>query len=208
MLSLYYTKRYCLGARGSGVLYNEAMNIAHDRKLVEEVLSGKRQAVRRLYGVVETDLSRYFLSKTQCGEDAEELLQDTFLHVLDALPLFRFQSSLKTFVMGIARHELMDYWRKLYAKKVIKTIPIVRELVSRPIGRRERISRAMEEALEKAYAAIRPEQAQALRLKYEEKLSVKEIAAEMGMTVKAVEALLYRSRKAFQAAYVPVEEYI
>jgi RNA polymerase sigma-70 factor (ECF subfamily) len=183
------------------------MNFMHDRKLVEAVLSGKRQAVRRLYGVVEMDLRRYFLSKTQCGEDAEELIQDTFLHVLDALPLFRFQSSLKTFVMGIARHELMDYWRKLYAKRVIRTIPIVRELMSVPLGKRERISRTMHEALEAAYGAIDPEQAQVLRLKYEECLSVKHISELLGKSVKATEALLYRSRKAFQAAYVPVEEY-
>ncbi len=178
------------------------MSETQERELVARVLEGKRLAVHRLYERLETDLHSFFMVKTKCKEDAEELMQDTFLHVLDALPLFRFQSSLKTFVMGIARHELMDYWRKLYAKKVIKTIPIVRELVSKPIGRRERISRAMETALEQAYATIRPEQARILKLKYEEKWSVKEIAVEMGMTVKAAEALLYRSRKAFQLVYV------
>jgi RNA polymerase sigma-70 factor (ECF subfamily) len=178
------------------------MKYASDKVLVEAVLSGKRLAVRRLYGVMETDLRRYFLSKAQCREDAEELFQDTFLHVLDALPLFRFQSSLKTFVMGIAHHELMDYWRKLYAKRVIRTIPIVRELMGVSLGKRERVSGAMHEALERAYALLKPEQARVLRLKYEECLSVKHISELLGKSVKATEALLYRSRKAFQLAYV------
>lgn len=180
-----------------------------EKKLVDLVLSGDKGAARRLYGLVEKRVSVFFEAKTQTWEDAEELVQDTFLHFLDALPLFRGRSSVTTFLMGIARHELMDYWRKKYAKRVIKVVGD-QWLVSGDwclVEQREDVSKKMNAALEKAYRQLKPIQVDLLRWKYEEGKSVKEIAGMLGWSIKAVEAQLYRSRKAFQRVYVPVEEY-
>jgi RNA polymerase sigma-70 factor (ECF subfamily) len=180
-----------------------------EKKLVDLVLKGDKGAARRLYGLVEKRVGVFFEAKTQTWEDAEELVQDTFLHFLDALPLFRFQSSLITFVMGIARHELMDYWRKKYAKRVIKVVSGQWLSDSEQWGVEQRgdVSKKMNLALEAAYQQLKPIQAKLLRWKYEEGKSVKEIAVLLGWSIKAVEAQLYRSRKAFQRVYIPIEEY-
>lgn len=177
-----------------------------EKKLVDLVLEGDTKAVRKLYHLVEKRLRVFFAEKTQSNEDAEELLQDTFLHFLDALPLFRFQSRLMTFVTGIARHELMDYWRKKYAKRMIRTVGCLEEMAN-SISDRLVVSEAMNAALDSAYGQLKPIQARLLRWKYEENLSVKEIAEMLGWSIKAVEAQLYRSRKAFQKVYVPTEDY-
>lgn len=179
-----------------------------EKKLVDLVLGGDRMAVRQLYRLVEIRLERFFQRRARSQEDAEELVQDTFLHFLDALPLFRFQSSVMTFVMGIARHELMDYWRKKYAKRVIglvsdKLLPGDGDLVEQ----RSAVSKKMNLALEMAYQQLKPMQTKLLKWKYEEEKSVREIANILGWSLKAVEAQLYRSRKAFQKVYVPVEDY-
>ena len=125
---------------------------------------------------------------------------------MDALPLFQFQSNLTTFALGIAKHELMDYWRKKYAKRLIRTVPILKEVPALPYGSTV-VSQKIHAAMERAYAELKPLQAQVLRWKYEEGKSVKEMAELLGWTTKAVEAYLYRSRKAFQAVYIEPELY-
>jgi len=174
--------------------------------LIQKVLGGDDSAVFRLYSQVSKNLKAYFSHKVQEKEDTDELIQDTFLHFLDALPLFRFQSSLSTFVMGIARHELMDYWRKKYAKRLIRTTTLTNYVLAVQYSPME-TSEKIQEAMDKAYSKLKPLQAKLLKWKYEEGKSVKEIAALMGWTVKAAEAYLYRSRKAFQLVYVEPETY-
>lgn len=179
--------------------------MTEEKKLVDLVLGGDRRAVRRLYELAEVRLKVFFKSKAQSLEDAEELVQDTFLHFLDALPLFRFQSSLTTFLMGIARHELMDYWRKKYAKRAIRVVADLDDMAN-SIYDRSLVSDKLNTALEEAYQQLKPMQVKLLRWKYEEGKSVKQMAGMLGWSLKAVEAQLYRSRKAFQKVYVPVEE--
>jgi RNA polymerase sigma-70 factor (ECF subfamily) len=180
-------------------------NKAVEQEIVQRVLEGNTPAVRKLYQMIKPLLKKLYDGKVTDLADTDELIQDTFLHLLDALPLFRFQSNLWTFTTSIARHELADYWRKKYAKRIIRTIPIVKDLTA--LSTSELVSEKMNSALEMAYQKMKPVQVQLLRWKYEEGKSVKEMAQILGLTAKSVEAQLYRARKTFQAAYVPVEEY-
>lgn len=176
------------------------MTMENDREIVDKILAGESRVVRVFYERISKRLEKYFAHHVQQTTDIDELIQDTFLHVLDALPLFQYQSSLQTFVLGIAKHELMDYWRKKYAKRVVKTVPLLKSLPSHTQSSVD-TSRQIHEAMQQAYAHLKPLQVQLLRLKYEEEKSVKEIAFLLGMTTKAVETQLYRARKAFQAVF-------
>ena len=42
---------------------------------------------------------------------ADDLVQDTYIRAMDALPRFRADSSARTWIIGIARHTAMDAWR-------------------------------------------------------------------------------------------------
>jgi DNA-directed RNA polymerase specialized sigma24 family protein len=103
----------------------------------------------------------------------------------------------------------MDYWRKKYAKRVIRVVggQWAADSGQWTVEQRQNVSRKMNKAVEMAYQQLKPIQVKLLRWKYEENKSVKEIAGLLGWSLKAVEAQLYRSRKAFQKVYVPVEEY-
>jgi len=58
--------------------------------------------VRQLYKEESPKLKRFFAGKVADQTDIDELVQDTFLHVLDALPLFRHESNMWTFVSSYA----------------------------------------------------------------------------------------------------------
>jgi RNA polymerase sigma-70 factor (ECF subfamily) len=142
------------------------------------------------------------ISKVQVKQDAEEVLQDTYLAFLDTLPLFRGESSLETYLWSIARHELADYWRKKYAKKAIRAIPFMDQIYVEQL-----FSRAETNAhIARIYSILPAKETAILKMKYEEGLNVKQIAAELRVSVKAVESRLFRARRAFQLAYVGEEK--
>ncbi len=175
-----------------------------DQATVAQLLSGNHRALHHFYRKASTRLRPFFQTHTDTPEDCDELIQDTFLHFLDALPLFHYQSSIMTFLFSIAHHEAADYWRKKYAKRLIRTIPILKNYIA-PIQTSERTARQLNQSLESAYKKLKPIYASILRMKYEEELSVKEIAAKLGCSTKAVECQLYRARKAFQMVYERVD---
>lgn len=173
----------------------------NDTMMLNRLLGGDRDAFRDFYEATRGKLLGYARQKTASKKDAEELVHDAYLSMLDSLPLFRGQSSLETFLMSILRHEIADYWRKRYAKKAIKTVPFVDQVYTEKLYS----AKEMETMIDRAYERIKPWEKQVLVLKYEEGRSVKEIASVMKWTVKATESRLFRARKAFQFAYGKLE---
>jgi RNA polymerase sigma-70 factor (ECF subfamily) len=170
-------------------------------ELVQLLLSGDRRVFRKFYRETRGKLVEYARKRVENGKDAEELVQDTYLNFLDSLPLFRGTSSLETFLFSILRHEIADYWRKRYAKKAIRTVPFVDQVYTERLYSAKRMSRVIEQV----FARLKPLEAKLLRLKYEEELSVREMADKLGMSRSAVESRLFRARIAFQLAYGELE---
>ena len=169
--------------------------------LCQLILSGDEAALRTLYQTITPKLRSYFLSKLDSRQDVEELMQDTLLAFLDALPLFNHQSSVWTFIVGIAKHEVADFYRKRYAKKVIKSLPLLSDLYDQQLHSSEETAIELRLAIKRVYEQLAPKQKLILQLKYEQGLSITAIAQAMGTSPKATESLLFRSRSAFQKAY-------
>lgn len=56
-------------------------------------------------------LYRYALARVRRSEVAEDLVQDTFLSALKGRDLFQGRSSERTWLTGILRHKISDYYR-------------------------------------------------------------------------------------------------
>ncbi|MBP1755234.1 MAG: polymerase sigma factor, sigma-70 family [Firmicutes bacterium] len=66
----------------------------------------------RLYYEFKTDLYHYLLGLTHDSTLADDLLSDTFLQAIISLPSFRGESSIKTWLFGIARNLWLQHLRK------------------------------------------------------------------------------------------------
>ncbi len=148
-------------------------------------------------------LMNFVLVKVSNLNDAEEIVQDTLVSGLDSLPRFRGDSELFTFVASIARHEIIDFYRKKRIKRVLfSRLPFLKKLVSDALGpelayqeleQKKKIARLLK-GLSEGYAQV-------LRLKYMQSFSMKEIALKTGDSVKAIESRLTRARLAFAKVY-------
>ncbi len=168
-----------------------------DSELLQKLKRGDTAAVRKWYRLYFPALLAFIALKVKSEKDAEELAQDTFLSCLKHLPIFRGESAIWTWMIRIAQHEVADYYRKKYAKKVIQFFPLSELLPSENLSHAEEVSYKVKRVL-KTMAA---ENREVLLLKYVDKKTVKHIAQEMGRTVKAVESLLFRARLEFRELY-------
>lgn len=194
----------CLVLKG-GVQLTVTMDIEEEKekRLISDLVSGDEEALSVFYRIYAPRLERFIISRVQLREDADEILQDTLLSALDSLVLFSRRSKFFSWLCGIARHEIADYYRKRKIKTVVfSRFPGVLRFVSRALEpdakfMRDEYERRVKLALEK----LLPHYRQVLELKYMDGLSVVEIAERMGMSFKACESALTRARRAFELAY-------
>lgn len=170
--------------------------------IIEEVLAGKKGAATKFYKELAPKLRRYLATKLP-ETDVEEVLQDSFLSAFDSLPLFRGESSISSWLISIARHEVADFYRKKYVRLAVEqTSPLFENMVSDTLSP-EFIyeKKKLEKKFFKIYRGLTRQYQDVLSYKYELSMSVKEIAERMELPFKATESLLFRARLAFRIEY-------
>lgn len=163
--------------------------LRNDRKAAAEFVSRYADAV---YGYVRHRLAPR-------ADLVEDLVQDVFLAALKGLPHYRGTSLLRSWVLGIARHKVEDYYReRLRAPEPLGDDEEIEPADEGPLVD-EDIDRARMHA--KAQHVLRqlPESyGLALLWRYWEGRSAREMAEATGRTEKAVERLLARARARFR----------
>ena len=174
-----------------------------DKELVAQVLTGNKKATRKFYKAYERRLLNFILRKVSNRKDAEEILQDTFVSAFDSLPLFSHRASLFTWLCAIARHEIIDFYRKKKLKTIIfSRLPFLKKIVDRALGPELTLQeKEMKQKIFNTFKNLSEGYSQILRLKYIEGLTIAQIAFKLGKTVKAVESKLFRARLSFQNEY-------
>ncbi len=171
-----------------------------DKRIIKQVLKKNQKAVKEFYKKYSPALFTFISVKVGKREDIEEILQDTWISILDSLPLFEFKSSFLTWAKSIAMHEVADFYRRRKIKSIVfSRLPFLENLVSEALGP-EMVYQQKEvrRDLEKAFTRLSEGYGKILRLKYVEGLSMAQIGSRLNISIKAVESRLSRARAAFQ----------
>ncbi len=133
----------------------------------------------------------------RCGGSAataEDVTQETFLAAVAELRKGRVVEAPVPWVLGIARHKLLDHYRRQSRRE--RTVELDDEL--------ELVSGVPDEADDLAVAALArvpASQRAALVLRHLDGFSVPEVASALGRSIEAAESLLARGRTSFKRAY-------
>jgi RNA polymerase sigma factor (sigma-70 family) len=176
------------------------MDLSSEKILVFKIRQGEEKAVTTWFKLFKPYLTKIALIKVSNKKIAEDIVQETFINCLKNLSTFRFKSSLKSWMHSILRHEIADYFRKYYAKKTIKALPLSEIVLANPIDD----SHVVAEKVKLVLSKMAKEKKELLLKKYVDKNRVKQIAKSMGKTVKAVESDLFRAREEFRKIYLEV----
>ncbi len=131
----------------------------------------------------------------------DDILQDVFLAAWDNLASFRGESSLRTWLLSIARHKVEDYYRKRFKDPEVLGSEAVEGLETEFIDLQldERIDEHwVEERVRRTLTALPETYSLILLWRYWEKRNTRDVAAATGKTEKAVERLIARARAAFK----------
>lgn len=176
--------------------------LAADRALVAAIANNDRKAAAELIAAHADAVYSYVRHRLSSRADrVDDLVQDVFLAGLSSIRSYRGMSSLRGWLLGIARHKVEDFYRHRLrepdplldetedAGGPALEDPGMEERIDR--GRAARRTRRILRHLPEAYAVV-------LLWRYWEHRSVKDIAAASGRTDKAVERLLARARLRFR----------
>jgi RNA polymerase sigma-70 factor (ECF subfamily) len=153
----------------------------------------------RLYDRAVGDVYAYL--RPRCGDRslAEDLTADTFLAAVGQVQRGVVDEVTVAWLIGIARHKLVDHWRRA-ARRPRLAGPI--DEADLPDEDADPWTAALDrDAVRSAMDALGEHHRSALTLRYLDGLPVPEVAAHLGRTVHATEALLVRARRQFRATY-------
>ena len=156
-----------------------------------------------IYRVALPQVYGYLLSRCGSTSLAEDLVSETFLAAVSASRQGRLTEVNVAWLVGVARHKLVDHWRRL-------------EREQRSVAAAEQPEADVDPwdewlDTEAAYAALArlpiPQRA-ALTLRYLDGLPVAVVAEHLGRSVHATETLLVRSRTALRRQYPERERHV
>jgi RNA polymerase sigma-70 factor (ECF subfamily) len=145
--------------------------------------------------------------------DAEEIWQDTFVAALRALPGYRGQSRLSSWLCGIARHKVADFHRRSGGtREAVSSVPteqLLDLMDSGPLPDEVLQQGAARARVVEALAGLPVDYRNALIARYVDGQPVDEVARRLGRSYKATESLLSRGRTALRDLLrsVPRETY-
>lgn len=159
----------------------------------EQLLALYDRALPTVYG--------YLYSRTGDRSVAEDLTAEVFLAAVDAVGRDAPPPVDGPWLVGVARHKLIDHWRRCSREE--RKLEAAGDLLLDPVDDADSRLDVLE--ARRTLAGLGAHHRTALVLRYVDGLSVPEVAATMGRTRHATEALIVRARAAFRRAYAADE---
>jgi RNA polymerase sigma factor (sigma-70 family) len=167
---------------------------ADDAQLLAGLRRGDRDAAGEFYDRYAPRIHRFILRALgafAAPPDADDLLQETFLALAEALPFFRGDATLFTFACAIAHRKTVSFLRTSARRaRIVSNLELADPIAGAPGSH--------DATLRRALAALKPQYRELLHLKYVEEATTAEIATIVQATEHAVESKLKRARDALR----------
>jgi RNA polymerase sigma-70 factor (ECF subfamily) len=179
---------------------------ADERELVASVLRKDRKAAAQFVAAHIDAVYAYARHRlTPRADRVDDVVQEVFLAALNGLAAFQGQSSLRTWLIGIARHKIDDVYRQqLRVPEVLEDLETIDEKSPSdtiPLEQQIDSTRVREKA--RHVLGRMPERYSLMLLwRYWEQRSTREMAVAIGTTEKSVERTLARARALFKELWL------
>ena len=155
-------------------------------------------AILKLYETYRDDVFRYLAGLTHDADIAEELVSETFCAALTALPRYRGEADIKTWLFGIARHKWYEHLRRRGPQTLSQEDLLGLYLADTAPGpaRTAELRQAADRA--RALLALMPKRTQAVVLLRMEGYSFYEIGRRLSISEGSARVIDFRARAALR----------
>lgn len=173
-----------------------------DAELLTRVRAGDPSAFRSLVESYDRMVTALLVDRVGVREDVHDLRQEVFFRVFKGLATLREDDKFSSWVRGIARNVVHEYWNA--RAKAAVNLDDVGEPEADQGPDEEQVS--IEHAISKALRLLPARYREILRLRYYAKMDYEEIAEALGLTLTAVDALMRRAKSRLKDAVTPILE--
>ncbi|MEP0985426.1 RNA polymerase sigma factor [Ekhidna sp.] len=167
-----------------------------EAELIDRILKGEWRNYAILVDKYEAKVFNYVNYLMNNREDAEEMVQDTFVKAYRSLSQFRGDAAFSTWLIRIAHRNCLTHFRKKTPINISLdsvTNSSAGNMVNSPTKKLHLDDR--QQVLSRALAQLKPDERSAVTLFYYQELSLLEICEVTDLTHSNVKILLHRSRK-------------
>ncbi|MCX7934546.1 MAG: sigma-70 family RNA polymerase sigma factor [Planctomycetota bacterium] len=173
------------------------------REILTAMRCGEEKPLRAFYDEHFPAVYRFVLCRVdERHADAEEIVEETFYQAFRDMAAYDpSRSSPRAWLMGIARHRLLDFQRRSAAApmpmKSEDLMPALSRLEDDLLPESQLERRETRLLIEQALSDLPEDYEKILRLRFIDGMAVKDIADRLGISFKAAEAKLFRARQEF-----------
>ena len=168
--------------------------IAEDRRLVELALGGDDTAFEYLFNRYREAIYRLFVQRLGGANDADDLLQETFIKVYINLHCYSPVYTFGQWVYTIARNTFIDYVRKRQ-----DDLPIDERFSSpppnTPTPEENVINRQQRTQIEQYLERLAPRYRRLVEMRFFDEYSYEEIAEKLALPLGTVKTQIHRARE-------------
>ncbi len=183
---------------------------ARDRELVRNILAGSRAHFDELYESYFPRVYRFALKRLGDPAEAEDVTQEVFETVFQALPSYRGESSLLVWVFGVTRNKVNRRFRRNRPRLESLTdlgpeaIPAREPSTERAVDARRMLDRCDTVIADR----LTPLQRRIFHLKHLRRQPIRAIAQALGKSEDAIKANLYRMRRTLAESAPGLEAFL
>lgn len=164
------------------------------QELVRRAKQGDENAISLLYHRHLSAVYRFIYARTGTRADAEDLTSETFFRMLKNLNAYQGKGDFRNWLLGIARHIVLDFWHRRYRFRQTSLEAFGESLSSEPEGilcsnpQKQLVIKRILDSLPDNYWQV-------LKLRFLEGKTIKETSQAMGCTESNVKVRQYRALK-------------
>lgn len=194
------------------------LSLAADQQVVAWAQDGDEAAFRELIRRYQRPIFSIIYRMVGDRELAEDLAQETFIKVLNAIDSYRPEHKFSSWIFKIANNAAIDHLRRreldtlsldgapdaLTTSRQEATALQVRDRTESPLDELE--ARELGSHIERAIARLRPEYRSCIMLRHVEGRAYEEIAEILGLPLGTVKTYIHRARAELRAALGPLRD--
>lgn len=163
-----------------------------DSACMQTAAAGDMAAFKSIVDRWQSRMVSFFYRTVGNRGDAEDLTQETFLHLYRALPRYESRNAFTAFLFTLARRRLIDFQRRRARRPLEFIDPTDWPLQQHPAP--SNCCAEIERAFHRALQDLPPQQRQAILLLQQQNLSYDEIAAALNASTASVKTWIHRAR--------------
>ncbi|HZD57034.1 MAG TPA: sigma-70 family RNA polymerase sigma factor [Anaerolineales bacterium] len=175
-----------------------------ESRLIDRAKNGDAEAFGELYDRHLQPVFRFFYSRLNNRQDAEDLTEETFFRVWRSLPRFEDQGvPFLAYIFHIARNLLIDHRRRSANSKDIVSLGEEMQIDSRANPSKAALDNIQHQEVKQALEKLNDDYQLVLVARFLSELSTEEVAQVLGRSSGAVRVLQHRALNALRKLVSP-----